>query len=111
QAHSSRHSMSFSPQSPRFVRRKFPDKLYVVLSDARGALHSVTMEIRIDDLKGPAVIQLLHAHLQSMVAQSPPESVHALDLDGLRQPDITFWSAWQGSELMGCGALKELGPR
>lgn len=69
------------------------------------------MEIRIDDLKGPEVIQLLHTHMQSMVAQSPPESVHALDLDGLRRPEITFWSAWQDSELTGCGALKELDPR
>ena len=41
---------------------------------------------------------------------SPPESVHALDLDGLRQPGITFWTAWEGSVLLGCGALKELDP-
>jgi len=39
---------------------------------------------------------------------SPPESVHALDLDKLRAPDVTFWSAWEGSLLLGCGALKEL---
>jgi len=38
---------------------------------------------------------------------SPPESVHALDLDGLRQPDVTFWSAWCGEVLLGCGALRE----
>lgn len=68
------------------------------------------MEIRIDDLKGPEIIQLLRTHLQSMALQSPPESVHALDLDGLRKPGVTFWSAWQDSELMGCGALKELDP-
>jgi putative acetyltransferase len=43
------------------------------------------------------------------VAQhSPPESIHALDLEGLRKPEITFWTAWQGDELLGCGALKEL---
>ena len=41
---------------------------------------------------------------------SPPESVHALDLDGLRKPEITFWTAWSGSTLLGCGALKELTP-
>ncbi len=69
------------------------------------------MEIRIDDLLGPDIIQLLHTHLQSMALQSPPESVHALDLDGLRKPDVTFWSVWQDSELMGCGALRELDPR
>lgn len=68
------------------------------------------MEIRIDDLKGPEIIQLLRTHLRSMALQSPPESVHALDLDGLRKPGVTFWSAWQDSELMGCGALKELDP-
>jgi putative acetyltransferase len=39
---------------------------------------------------------------------SPPESMHALDLGSLQQPEITFWSVWDGSELMGCGALKQL---
>jgi putative acetyltransferase len=43
-----------------------------------------------------------------MRLHSPPESVHALDLEALRKPDITFWSAWQDAELLGCGALKEL---
>jgi putative acetyltransferase len=42
---------------------------------------------------------------------SPPESIHALDLEALRNPDITFWSVWQDSELMGCGAMKELDSR
>jgi len=41
---------------------------------------------------------------------SPPGSVHALDLDALRRPGITFWTAWAGDELLGCGALKELAP-
>nr|WP_233505805.1 GNAT family N-acetyltransferase [Rhodoferax lacus] len=66
------------------------------------------MDIRIDDLRGAATIALLEAHRQNMFEHSPPESVHALDLDGLRQPGITFWSAWEGDVLMGCGALKEL---
>ena len=39
---------------------------------------------------------------------SPPESVHALDLEALRHPSITFWTAWEGSDLLGCGALKQL---
>src|SRR6202171_5909248 len=43
-----------------------------------------------------------------MYELSPPESVHALDLEKLRKPEITFWSAWEGSLLLGCGALKEL---
>lgn len=66
------------------------------------------MRIEIDDLSRPEIHDLLNEHLQSMYALSPPESVHALDLDKLRQPDITFWSAWDGAVLLGCGALKEL---
>ena len=66
------------------------------------------IEIRMDDLSGPEIAGLLREHLQSMTLYSPPESIHALDLDALRQPAITFWSAWQGSELIGCGAIKEL---
>jgi putative acetyltransferase len=71
---------------------------------------SVRMNIRVDDLRGPAIAQLLQEHLRSMALHSPPESVHALDLATLRKPDITFWSAWQDGELVGCGALKELEP-
>ena len=66
------------------------------------------MQIRQDDLRGEAIIALLQAHRASMFAHSPAESVHALDLDGLRKPEITFWSAWDGDALLGCGALKEL---
>lgn len=66
------------------------------------------MRIEIDDLTRPAIHALLNEHLQSMHALSPPESVHALDLSKLRSSDITFWSAWEGDELLGCGALKEL---
>lgn len=69
------------------------------------------MHIRVDDLSGPAVRALLEEHLRSMHEISPPESVHALDLEGLRKPEITFWGVWDGDELLGCGALKELGPR
>lgn len=66
------------------------------------------MEIRIDDLSGPEVHELLAEHLRGMHAESPPESVHALDLSGLRRPEITFWTVWDGAQLMGCGALKQL---
>ena len=68
------------------------------------------MNIRVDDLNGPEVLKLLHEHLQSMYLHSPPESVHALGIEALRKPEITFWTVWQDSELMGCGALKELDP-
>ena len=68
------------------------------------------IEIRRDDLRGPEVRALLEAHLQHMRAVSPPCSVHALDLDGLRRPEVAFWTAWTGTELLGCGALLELAP-
>jgi putative acetyltransferase len=66
------------------------------------------MEIKIDDLSGRELAELLAEHLRCMAEVSPPESRHALSLDKLRQPDITFWSVWEGQELVGCGALKEL---
>jgi putative acetyltransferase len=66
------------------------------------------VKIKLDDLSHPAIHSLLNEHLQNMHQLSPPESVHALDIDSLRGPDITFWSAWDGDLLLGCGALKEL---
>ena len=69
------------------------------------------MDIKIDDLKGPEIYELLQEHLRSMRLHSPPESVHALDIEGLREPDITFWTVWEDGELLGCGALKELDSR
>ena len=64
--------------------------------------------IKTDDLTSPEIAELLADHLQEMNQHSPPESVHALDLEKLRQPDITFWSIWDEGDLVGCGALKEL---
>ena len=69
------------------------------------------MDIRVDDLSGPEIWALVREHLQGVALHSPPESVHALGLEALRQPGITFWSVWQDSELLGCGALKELDAR
>ncbi len=66
------------------------------------------MRIQIDDLSGPEIRELLEEHLASMHLHSPPESVQALPIEGLRKPEITFWSAWENGELLGCGALKEL---
>lgn len=68
------------------------------------------MDIRVDDLRGPEIARLLREHLHNLALHSPPESMHALDLAALRRPEITFWSAWQDAELLGCGALKELDP-
>lgn len=64
-----------------------------------------------DDLTHPALHALLAEHLDDMHAHSPPGSVHALDLERLRAPDITFWSAWDGDTLAGCAALRELDSR
>ena len=69
------------------------------------------MKIEIDDLSRPAIHALLEEHLRNMHALGPPESVHALDLDKLRRPEITFWSAWEGDVLLGCGALLALDRR
>lgn len=68
------------------------------------------MKIQLDDLHGSQIAQLLQEHLQSMALHSPPESIHALDLEALRKPDITVWSAWHDARLIGCCALKELDP-
>jgi putative acetyltransferase len=66
------------------------------------------MDIQIDDLSRADIVELIREHLRSAALHSPPESIHALDLDGLRDPAITFWSARENDELMGCCALKEL---
>lgn len=66
------------------------------------------MKVELDDLSQPAIDVLLEEHLQSMVTLSPPGYVHALDLKASRKPCMTFWSASEGSLLLGCGALKEL---
>lgn len=69
------------------------------------------LTIVVDDLRGPAIAALLREHLAHMHEVTPAQSVHALDLDALRAPDITFWSVWIGDELVGCGALREIDPR
>jgi putative acetyltransferase len=66
------------------------------------------VDIRIDDLSGAEIRALLNEHLANMRSISPPESTHALPIEGLRKPDVTFWTAWENGELLGCGALKEL---
>jgi putative acetyltransferase len=66
-------------------------------------------EIRQDDLSGEAVRALLALHLGGMHQNSPPGHVFALDLTGLKAPNVSVWSVWDGSALTGIGALKELG--
>lgn len=62
-----------------------------------------------DDLTGPEIAALLTLHLTEMHAWSPPESVHAMDIERLRASDVTFYSAWAGNRLAACGAIKDLG--
>ena len=62
-----------------------------------------------DDLSGPEVADLLRLHLDEMHQWSPACKVHALPLERLREPDVAFWSAWDGERLAAVGALKELG--
>jgi putative acetyltransferase len=66
------------------------------------------MEIREGGLDHPQVVALLQLHLDSMHAYSPPDSVHALDTSRLQQPSIRFWTAWDGAQLLGCAALREI---
>jgi putative acetyltransferase len=66
------------------------------------------IKIKRDHLTNSEVIELVSSHLQGMNLHSPPESIHALDIESLKQHDITFWSVWEGSQLAGCGAIKEL---
>jgi putative acetyltransferase len=66
------------------------------------------MTIRPDDLSSPEIATFLEEHIADMRAVSPPESKHALDLAGLRQPEIAFWIIWDEARIAGCGALKQL---
>jgi putative acetyltransferase len=68
------------------------------------------LRIAQDPLTDSGIIELLEEHLAHMHATSPPGSVHALDLDALRSPQVTFWSVRCGDEVVGCGALTELAP-
>ena len=69
------------------------------------------ISIRQDDGRSAGVGALVATHLQDGASHSPPESMHALGVAALRAPEITFWTAWNGSQLLGCGALKQLSER
>ncbi len=66
------------------------------------------VHIAIDDLQGAEIIAFLEAHVAHLRSLSPPESSHALDLDGLRSPAVRFWTATDDEEILGCAALKTL---
>jgi putative acetyltransferase len=76
--------------------------------DAAAAVMKMQIAIRPDDLSGSDIQALIAAHLQNASLHSPPQSMHALNVAGLRAPDLTFWSVWDGPVLLGCGALKAL---
>ncbi len=61
-----------------------------------------------DDLTHPDVVALVQLHLRAAHENSPPGSVFALDLSGLRDPRVTLWTAWEKETLLGMAALKEL---
>lgn len=68
------------------------------------------MKIVVDDLSGPRIAEFLREHIQQMRSITPLESKHALDLDALRTPEVTFWSVMDGDAVVGCGAIKRLDP-
>jgi putative acetyltransferase len=67
-----------------------------------------SLKIVVDDLSGPEIAAFLDEHVRQMRSITPLESKHALDLDGLRAPEVTFWSVYDGDTLVGCGAIKRL---
>ena len=62
-----------------------------------------------DDLTDPRIIELLRFHLDEMYSWSPACKVHAMPVERLREPDVSFFAAWDGDTLAAVGALKELG--
>jgi len=102
-------AIGLAAREPDTESRALPDGDGFRSSFEAMSTSNFTMEIKIDDLTGPAIAELLTEHLRCLTEVSPPESCHALNLDALRRPDITFWTVWCGHELAGCGALKELG--
>lgn len=69
------------------------------------------MHIEVDPLADTQTLQFLAGHLADMQAQSPPESTHALEVEALRHPDVTVWTARDDNgTILGCGALKQLTP-
>jgi putative acetyltransferase len=69
------------------------------------------MQIRDDDLSSAQTRALLRLHLSGMHANSPPGHVFALDLSGLKAPDVTVWSAWADDAILGIGALRRIDDR
>ena len=84
-------------------------KAYVQKPEGGPVKDSLTF--RRDDLSGEPTRALVARHLEGMRENSPPESVHALEIEKLRGPEIFFWSVWQGDDIAACGALKRIDAR
>ena len=69
------------------------------------------MQIVLDDLTSIEIMEFLKEHLFEVSLYLPPESIHVIDIGSLQKPNITFWSIWDKSRIVGCGALKELNPK
>ena len=67
-----------------------------------------TYRILPDDLTDLRIIELLRFHLEEMHSWSPACKVHAMPVERLREPDVSFFAAWDGEALAGVGALKEI---
>jgi putative acetyltransferase len=66
------------------------------------------MDIKPIDFDDPRVVALLSLHVQGMRGSSPPETVYVLDRAALDVPEVRFFAAWDGEDLLGFGALKAL---
>lgn len=66
------------------------------------------MFIKEGQLDDPRVLALLEVHVARARAETAPGKAHALDVSGLKTPDIRFFTLWEGDDLLGCGALKTL---
>jgi len=75
---------------------------------SEGALAASTQVTR-EDPRREDVVGLLEEHLRLMRSQSPPEDVHALDLDGLSRAEVAFFAVRRDGELVAIGALQDLG--
>src|SRR5207342_3415812 len=97
-----------SRRRPRCCSAVFPRRRWRYTSACSRTDAEASVDFVLDDLQGEHIRALLRLHLASAQQHSPPESVHALDVDGLRRPGVAFWSCWREGELLGCCALKEL---
>lgn len=66
------------------------------------------MDIRVDDLSAPEITAFLEQYLQDLQPTAPAVSRHALDLSGLRVPQMTLWTLWGNGAIGACGAIKAL---